>query len=278
MKPFLAGVLTLLLLGAAVALASVEAGGRSGASPSMTPIESSGPSSRSSAGATPQRVDPTHGTTPTPTLPSSLIGRDWTKLPTRDRVVALTFDAGANADAVPSILATLSAKGVPGTFFLTGRWVQVYSTLARQIGARYPVGNHSFDHPDLTTLGDAAVTHEILMGGAAIAAESSTDPKALFRFPFGASSAHLVSLANSLGYACIRWTVDTLGWEGTSGGQTEDSVVARALSGLQPGEIVIMHVGSHPTDHSTLDADALPRVIDGIRARGYSFVTVDAYL
>jgi peptidoglycan/xylan/chitin deacetylase (PgdA/CDA1 family) len=280
MKPVLAGVLTLLLLGAASALAAVEVGGGSGASPSMTPIESSGPSSRSLPRTTPQRVDPTHGTTPTPTptLPSSLTGGDWTKLPTRDRVVALTFDAGANADAVPSILATLAAKGVPGTFFLTGRWVQVYPALARQIGARYPVGNHSFDHPDLTTLGDAAATHEILAGGAAIAAESGADPKPLFRFPFGASSAHLVSLANSLGYGCIRWTVDTLGWEGTSGGQTEDSVVSRALSSLQPGEIVIMHVGSHPTDHSTLDADALPTVIDEIRARGYSFVTVDSYL
>lgn len=43
-----------------------------------------------------------------------------------------------------------------------------------------------------------------------------------------------------------------------------------------PGEIVLMHVGSHPTDHSTLDANALPRVISGLRAAGYGFVTLDA--
>lgn len=48
------------------------------------------------------------------------------------------------------------------------------------------------------------------------------------------------------------------------------------MAGLQPGEIVLMHVGSHPTDGSTLDADALPRMIDDIRARGYSFVTLEA--
>jgi peptidoglycan/xylan/chitin deacetylase (PgdA/CDA1 family) len=37
-----------------------------------------------------------------------------------------------------------------------------------------------------------------------------------------------------------------------------------------------MHVGSNPTDHSTLDADALPRLITQLRARGYSFVTLAA--
>ena len=39
-----------------------------------------------------------------------------------------------------------------------------------------------------------------------------------------------------------------------------------------------MHVGANPTDHSTLDAGALPRIIGAIRARGYRFVTVPPYL
>jgi len=46
------------------------------------------------------------------------------------------------------------------------------------------------------------------------------------------------------------------------------------MANLQPGEIVLMHVGSHPTDHSTLDGDALPAVIAGIKAAGYGFVTI----
>src|SRR5690348_779965 len=44
----------------------------------------------------------------------------------------------------------------------------------------------------------------------------------------------------------------------------------------RPGEIVLMHVGATPDDHSTLDAAALPRVISGPRAGGYTFVTLDA--
>jgi peptidoglycan/xylan/chitin deacetylase (PgdA/CDA1 family) len=43
-----------------------------------------------------------------------------------------------------------------------------------------------------------------------------------------------------------------------------------------PGEIVLMHVGSNPDDHTTFDADALAQVIGGLRAGGYSFVTLDA--
>jgi peptidoglycan/xylan/chitin deacetylase (PgdA/CDA1 family) len=50
------------------------------------------------------------------------------------------------------------------------------------------------------------------------------------------------------------------------------------LAQLRPGEIVLMHVGSHPTDGSRLDADALPGLIDDIRGRGYDFVTVTEFL
>jgi peptidoglycan/xylan/chitin deacetylase (PgdA/CDA1 family) len=71
--------------------------------------------------------------------------------------------------------------------------------------------------------------------------------------------------------------VDTLGWQGTSGGQTVQRIVNRVLDTLQPGQIVLMHVGSHPTDHSTLDADALPILISELRQRGYTFTTVRQY-
>lgn len=55
-------------------------------------------------------------------------------------------------------------------------------------------------------------------------------------------------------------------------------MIDRVLAALQPGEIVLMHVGSHPTDRSTLDADALPRLIDALRARGHTFVTLSALI
>ena len=125
-----------------------------------------------------------------PAVTGWLAGKDWTSILTTRRVVALTFDAGANADAVPSILATLRRLGVPATFFLTGNFI-----------------------------------------------------------------------ANQAGYVPVRWTVDTLGWEGTAGHISASVVASRVLAAARPGEIVLMHVGSNPDDHTTFDADALPRVI-----------------
>jgi peptidoglycan/xylan/chitin deacetylase (PgdA/CDA1 family) len=57
-----------------------------------------------------------------------------------------------------------------------------------------------------------------------------------------------------------------------------DGVLARVVGALRPGAIVLMHVGSNPDDGTTFDADALPRVIDQIRAQGYTFVTLERVL
>jgi len=208
-----------------------------------------------------------------PGVPVSLRGTEWSRLPTTERVVALTFDAGANADAVPSILATLRETGTPATFFLTGDWTTSFAARARQIAdAGFPIGNHSVSHPDLTTLGDAAVRSQIVGADRTIRSTTGKDPRPWFRFPFGARDARTIGIANCLNYGSVRWTVDTLGWRGTSGGQSRATVTARVLDNLQPGEIVLMHVGSHPSDGSMLDAAALPDVIARVEARGYRFV------
>lgn len=209
-----------------------------------------------------------------PDLPTSLLGAEWDRIPTDQRVVALTFDAGANADGVASILATLQRTATPATFFLTGRFVTSFPDQTQAIAAGYPVGNHTQDHPDLTTLDDAAVRAQIQQAETAIREATGRDPRPCFRFPFGARDARTIDLVNDAGYGGFRWTVDTLGWQGTSGGRSVDSVVARVLDTAQPGQIVLLHVGSHPTDGSTLDADALPRIIEELSARDYRFITL----
>ena len=103
-----------------------------------------------------------------------------------------------------------------GTFFLTGRWVQTYPQLAREIGARYPVANHTYSHQQLPTLNDTTVKREIEQAQLLIRRATGQDPRPLFRFPYGSSDTRTIRIANTLGYATIRWTVDTLGWEGTA--------------------------------------------------------------
>jgi len=199
-------------------------------------------------------------------------------LPTSSRVVALTFDAGSDAAGLPSILRTLADQGVRATFFLTGRWAAANpASVAAIRAAGHRIGNHTATHPHLTTLSDAAVREEVL-GAQRTISGAGADPRPLFRFPFGERDARTIADVNDLGYVAVRWTVDTLGWKGTSGGASAQVVTDRALGGLRPGEIVLMHVGANPDDHTTLDADALPGVISRMRAAGYGFVSLDALL
>jgi peptidoglycan/xylan/chitin deacetylase (PgdA/CDA1 family) len=206
-----------------------------------------------------------------------ILGRIPERLPTNQRVVALTFDAGADDAGAPKILPELARAGVTATFFMTGRWAELYPQWARRIVARYPIGNHTFNHLDLLSLSLEEVRSELLMAGTAIRRATGRPPIPLFRFPYGSSSPSTLALVNHLGYMAVGWTVDTLGWEGTSMEQSVASVTSRALAHLEPGEIILMHVGANPNDHSTLDADALPGVIRAIRARGYRFVALNEY-
>ena len=212
-----------------------------------------------------------------PPVSGRLAGQDWAFIPTTGHVVALTFDAGANADGVASILATLRRDHVPATFFLTGAFVRAYPATARAIAAAGErLGDHTISHPYLTQLGDSAVRQQILGAAQQIIAVTGQDPAPLFRFPFGDADARTIAIANRAGYVPVRWTVDTLGWEGTVGHISAAVVATRVLAAMRPGEIVLMHVGSNPDDHTTFDADALPQVISELHARGYSFVTLDA--
>ena len=199
-------------------------------------------------------------------------------VPGTAKVVALTFDAGANADGVPSILATLAARQVPGTFFLTGAFVDAFPSASRNIAAAYPIGNHTQKHQDLTTLTTEGVTVEIRTGAASILRVTGIDAHPYFRFPYGAVNARLLATVNAECYVPFRWTVDSWGWKGTAGGMSADEVERRVIGALQPGAIVLMHVGSNPDDRTTFDADALPRIIDAIRAQGYSLVTLERVL
>ena len=215
---------------------------------------------------------------PAAPFPAALAGRDLEVIPGAGAVVALTFDAGANSAGLPSILQTLAATRVRGTFFLTGNWAAANpAQVAAIVAGGHRLGNHSMTHPGFTVLPDAAIGQQ-LSGAEQAIRSGGGDPRPLFRFPFGERDARTIATVNAYGYLPVRWTVDTLGWKGSSGGITAQIVADRVLAGLRPGEIVLMHIGSNPDDGTTLDADALPGMIQRIRQAGYGFTTLDALL
>jgi peptidoglycan/xylan/chitin deacetylase (PgdA/CDA1 family) len=205
-------------------------------------------------------------------LPPAIVDGELVRLQTRQHVVALTLDGGGNADGAKAVLAVLRRERATGTFFLTGQFVKSYPALARAIGRRYPVGNHTINHVDLRRLSTGSAVREITGAEAMIKAATGRDPQPYFRFPYGARDSRTLRLVHRLGYASVRWTVDTWGWMGASS-QSVAGAIHRVIAHLVPGEIVMMHLGSSG-DRSTIDARALSGVILAVRARGYRFVTL----
>jgi peptidoglycan/xylan/chitin deacetylase (PgdA/CDA1 family) len=208
------------------------------------------------------------------TIPRGLAGQDLERIP--GDAMALTFDGGSDAAAADEILDVLAARQAPATFFVTGDFVRSFPAVVRRMAEEHVVGNHTDTHADLTTLAPDLVRAEVRRAQHAIRRVTGHDPRPFFRFPYGARDPDLVALVNDLCYVPFRWTVDTLGWQGTDGGQSVGSVRARVLAAAGQGAVVLMHVGAHPVDGSTLDADALDGLITRLRADGHTLVSLAA--
>jgi peptidoglycan/xylan/chitin deacetylase (PgdA/CDA1 family) len=183
-----------------------------------------------------------------------------------EKVVALTFDAAYDPAPLGQILEALRAGGATGTFFLTGEFVEDFPEEVRRIhAAGYPIGNHSYDHPDFRTLSREQLASQLGRTTRLLAEQGVPDPRPLFRFPFGGRDADTLAAVGAEGYDSIYWTIDTLDWRPE---RTPAQIRAAVLEDLRPGAIVLMHVGSGQT------AEVLPSLIHDLKERGYRFITV----
>lgn len=204
-------------------------------------------------------------------------GIEVERLHTQAKVVALTFDGAWDDSGVPRIMAALRRSHATATFFVTGAWVKRYPAVARRLGRRFPIGNHSWSHPQMTGLSDAAIGKEIRRASWWIRATTGRNDRPLFRFPYGDRDARTIRAVNALGYTSVRWSLDTWGWMGPPEGQSKQTVLHRVATMLRPGDILLLHIGAN-RDGSTLDADALPAILELLKRRGYKTVTLDRFV
>jgi len=182
------------------------------------------------------------------------------------KYVALTFDDGPGPDT-PAVLAELKKAGVPATFFVIGRNVKANPEVLRQVVADgHEVGIHTWNHPDMTTLKPAQQKAEIENTAGEVLAVAGTAGR-LFRAPYGAVDPSVLKRAEDSKLLSVLWDVDTQDWTGPS----PDQIVQAAVSGAQPGSIILMHDG--PGNRASTVA-AVPRLIKELRAKGFSFATV----
>ncbi|MDE2126933.1 MAG: polysaccharide deacetylase family protein [Armatimonadetes bacterium] len=187
----------------------------------------------------------------------------WGGLPT-PKLVALTFDDGPKPGLTEPLLATLVREHVPATFFVIGRHVVENLALTRLIAADgMELANHTFTHPDLTTLSPMRARQELLRTQAAVALDTGQIPQYM-RPPGGDWNDRIDSLVRGEGLTPTFWTVDAFEYESISSRAVADAVLKR----VRPGSILLLHNGKLST------VEALPRIVSGLRARGYRFVTI----
>ena len=227
---------------------------------------------------------------PPPAIPSdvsivSLPARDYLKILEKykgmdveraimdKKLITLTFDGGGNADGIEKILETLSENSIRSTFFLTGIFVEKFPDAVEGIKkTNNEIANHTYSHKNFIQLSQEETVQEI--NQMKTAAEKTGIALAPFsRFPYGAYKKEDIALVNSLGYVSVRWTIDSLGWQGRRDGREAKFVGDRVVEKSVPGTIVLMHLGS-ASDGSTFDADALPGIINTLEEKGYQFVTL----
>ncbi len=185
-----------------------------------------------------------------------------------DKLVALTFDDGPWPGQTDKILAVLKKHRIHATFFMLGGRARQAPALARRVAAEgHVVGSHSLSHKELTKLGPAGIRKEISGGVSGVAAATGVRP-VWFRPPYGAVNGAVRKQARVMKVKVALWDIDTLDWTrpGTH------MLYRNAVRSTKPGQIVLMHDGGADRSQTI---KALPIIIEDLRSKGFTFVTLD---
>jgi cellulose synthase/poly-beta-1,6-N-acetylglucosamine synthase-like glycosyltransferase/spore germination protein YaaH/peptidoglycan/xylan/chitin deacetylase (PgdA/CDA1 family) len=200
--------------------------------------------------------------------------------------VALSFDDGPDPTWTPKILDILKQKQAPATFFVIGEAANLDAGIVkREYAQGDEVGNHTFTHPPFETISKSALQLELNL--TELLLESNLGVKTLlFRPPYGidhqpetASEIQMLPIPQAMGYVIIGARIDPHDWGEVNGGPppNADTIVERVMSDISTGKgnILLLHDGGGDRSHTV---EALPQIIDGLRAKGYEFVSVSSLL
>lgn len=193
----------------------------------------------------------------------------------KTKLAAITFDDGPYGDATVQILDILNEKDVKATFFVMGMRAQQYpDLLKREVQEGHLIGNHSFDHSKrLYLLSKEKLLENIKNADGAIADAAGVHPK-IFRPPYGYESPWMVNDLKKAGYSVIRWNDAT---EDYYMKESPDKITKSILRKLKKRAVIDLHDGRDIQPNYSREnlIKALPVIIDKIREKGYTFVTVD---
>jgi peptidoglycan/xylan/chitin deacetylase (PgdA/CDA1 family) len=219
-----------------------------------------------------------------PTAWGEAVPRVVRRLPTTDRVVALTLDAcggrvGSGYDA--ELIETLQRKRVPATLFINARWIEANPRKFRKLAADplFEIANHGTEHRPLSVTGRsvygiagtasvAEVIDEVAVNQRLITKLTGAAP-AFFRSGTAYYDDVAVRIVSDLGLRVVNFNV-----LGDAGATYSASQVAAAMLSSSPGSIILAHMNR--PDHGT--AEGIHAALPKLRKRGFRFVHVSEYL
>jgi cellulose synthase/poly-beta-1,6-N-acetylglucosamine synthase-like glycosyltransferase/peptidoglycan/xylan/chitin deacetylase (PgdA/CDA1 family) len=192
------------------------------------------------------------------------------------RRVALTFDDGPNPTWTPRIAAILSRLGVPATFFEVGDRVANYPGIAKSLADEgFEIGNHTFNHVDLTGLSEWQRELQISLTESAIAGAAGLRPR-LVRPPYS-STPVAVTKADARAYLALAENGYLIALANYDGKDWQEPGVMKIVRNATPpgrtGGVILLHDGGG--DRSQTVA-ALKRLVPRLRRRGFRFVSYSA--
>lgn len=180
-------------------------------------------------------------------------------------MVALTYDDGPGDASETKILDCLEQNGAVATFFYTGtRATKRPDQIKRAKTLGCEMGNHSWNHPQLTKISPEAAQDQLTRTNDAVQAACGSAPT-VFRPCYGATNDTVNSLAQM---PVIMWSIDTLDWKTKDAQKTFDCIKTKADQGKLDGKIVLMHSIHEPT------AEATEMIVPWLKENGYQMVTV----
>jgi peptidoglycan-N-acetylglucosamine deacetylase len=182
------------------------------------------------------------------------------------RVIALTFDDGPGP-FTPQVLSVLQQYRIPATFFEVGYEVAAQPQLTQLVAAAgYPVEDHTWNHPDLTTIPVSGFAQQIDQTQNEIRSVTGQTPSCV-RPPYDAWNSTVLDQIAARGLTTMSYSVDPKDYTlpGTA------AIVQRVVSAAFPGAVVGLHDGG---GNRAQTVAALPQIITELEARGYTFVSI----
>ncbi|WP_312894544.1 delta-lactam-biosynthetic de-N-acetylase [Paenibacillus eucommiae] len=181
----------------------------------------------------------------------------------------LTFDNGYENGFTGRILDTLRDKKVPAIFFVTGPYAKEQPELMkRMVNEGHLIGNHSWSHPDMSRLDQAAIRTELDKVKEEVANVTGQLDMRYMRTPQGVFSEKTLAFSREQGYTNVFWSIAYRDWE-TKQQKGSQYAYQQVMSQLHPGAVILLHSVSKD------NTEALGQIIDDARKQGYEFKSLD---